>query len=163
VAAASAAGLFALLAVLWWPEPESAREVMPPPPAPARQRDVQPAPPVPARVESRLARLVLTSTPAGAMVHKGNQFLCNTPCDIEMAATGDAEMLRLRLKGHQDAAVEVPLMPGLAVRREVRLEALPVKSPGRGGARPEAPARPRGGTPPRDDLPGLRLDEAGGK
>ena len=124
------------------PDPAPAVETVPDP-APAPGPD--PAP----------AHLVLRTEPAGATVLRGEETLCETPCDLRIDATGAAETLLVRLDGYRDESCEVTLVGGADIDREIRLD--------RERRRPTARRPPKdepdsaAGRPPRA-LPGIRLD-----
>ncbi len=115
-------------------------------PAPDAEPGLPPEPKGPEPVH-----LVLASEPAGARVMRGDELLCTTPCDEELAATGGVELLRVRAAGHRDARVEVSLEPGSRVERTVKLARTRRRVHKQ---REKAPPKP---APSSEDLPPRRL------
>lgn len=91
------------------------------------------------------AHLVLSSRPVGATVRRGDDVVCTTPCDLDLAPAAGAVALRLDLTGYKEHLFYVDLLAGETVEETVVLKRV----------RSAPPV-----TPPTDgpSLPALRLD-----
>ena len=99
-------------------------------------------------------RLLLTSRPAGATVHLGEEELCRTPCDVRVAPADGEQTLRFQLRGYEDGEAPVPFVAGGTVDREIELRRAKRERGPRRATKPEAAPRPSPGV-----LPGIRLDQ----
>jgi hypothetical protein len=70
------------------------------------------------------ARLVLTTTPPGAAVTRGEAELCTTPCDLDVDPGDGAEPLGLALEGYEPGEATVTLTAGARSEHQVALTAL---------------------------------------
>ncbi len=113
-------------------EPEAVAE---PEAEPDVVQDARPAPAAepPAAEPLPLARLVLDSQPQGAAVMRGDETLCETPCDLDVPAGDGQETLVLQRRGYRDRELLVDLASGERVAESVRLTRKPT-------ARAKAPA-----------------------
>jgi len=148
----------------------------------AAEEQKKPEPPV------KRSLLLLTTTPEGAKVFRGEELLCLTPCNVRVPAATQPETLRLSRDGYEDEDVELYLGADLEVRRTVKLykpgekEAAARKAAAKKAAAKKAaakkktkrttrkkkaePAPPAAAKPeakkPRRTLPGIRLKGSSG-
>jgi len=64
---------------------------------------------------------VIRSTPKGAVVLRGDEELCRTPCDLELPPEEEPVKLSVERSGYRPTEIEISLTPGAGIVREVRL------------------------------------------
>ena len=89
----------------------------------------------------KMAKLVLSSSPNGAMVHRGDSLLCTTPCDMEVPVGDPNETLLLKLAGYKDYPLKVSLVHGATVALALNLSKAPSRSRNKRGSS-KASAKP---------------------
>ncbi len=88
------------------------------------------------------ARVVLRTVPPAAVVRRGEEELCRTPCDVMLPASEEPTKLRVERAGYVPAEIVLVLSPGAELERDLRL------------VRASARARPaRSKPPPREVKP----------
>ena len=76
----------------------------------------------------KMAKLVLSSSPNGAMVHRGDSLLCTTPCDMEVPVGDPNETLMLKLDGYKEYPLKVSLVHGATVALALNLTKAPSRN-----------------------------------
>ena len=76
----------------------------------------------------KMAKLVLSSSPNGAMVHRGDSLLCTTPCDMEVPVGEPNETLQLKLAGYKEFPLKVSLVHGATVALALNLVKVPSRT-----------------------------------
>jgi tRNA A-37 threonylcarbamoyl transferase component Bud32 len=76
----------------------------------------------------KMAKLVLSSSPKGAMVHRGDSLLCTTPCDMEVPVGDPNETLLLKLDGYKEYPLKVSLVHGATVALALNLVKVPSRN-----------------------------------
>jgi hypothetical protein len=114
-----------------------------------------------------MAKLVLSSNPNGAMVHRGDSLLCTTPCDMDVPVGNPNETLLLKLSGYKEYPLKVSLVHGATVALALNLVKVPSrtrskrsssKASSKSNAKPAAAApssRPAVAKPPAAKKPAL--------
>ncbi len=153
------------------PAPARPEPAAPPPaaPAPAPEPEAKPepepaeTPPETAQpVRKRPCRFVLGSAPPGAEVYRGDEYLCETPCNVEVTHSEEPVDIRVLKAGYLPKVVPILLESGRRVERAVTLEADPAakkKAVTKARARRRARAKPRGNEKKKASpaVPSLRL------
>jgi len=87
------------------------------------------------------AEVVIRSTPTGAVVRRGDEELCRTPCDLDLPPEKEPVKLSIERSGYRPTEIVLSLSPGAGIVREVRLRrARPAKRQSAVGAAPAAKA-----------------------
>ena len=96
------------------------------------------------------AHLVLSSTPPGAMVHRGAAedapLVCTTPCDQDVVAGEPNEAWSLRMDGYKPLPLKLSLTHGATVNLALNLAKIPgtktAKKRSKGATKPRSKAAP---------------------
>lgn len=98
----------------------------------------------------KMAKLVLSSSPNGAMVHRGDSLLCTTPCDMEVPVGDPNETLLLKLDGYKEYPLKVSLVHGATVALALNLVKVPTRARTKRStskASPKSSAKPAAAAP----------------
>jgi tRNA A-37 threonylcarbamoyl transferase component Bud32 len=91
----------------------------------------------------KMAHLVLSSNPSGAMVQRGGSLLCTTPCDLDVPVGEPNETVTLNLDGYKAYPLKVSLVHGATVALALNLTKLPTRARARrSGGKAKAKAAP---------------------
>ena len=91
----------------------------------------------------KMAHLILSSNPNGAMVHRGDSLLCTTPCDMDVPAGPPNETIKLMLAGFDEYPLKVSLVHGATVALALNLEKTASRSkPRRGSSKSKSKSKP---------------------